>query len=195
MTRRRFGNNCIRCATVSHPFHLLPEEVVDAVAALPLQPRVVAQDRQVAHEARHLLKVARWQNLIPPRPPPWRNPRKGRDQILPSGNLVKGVTARDEVNIQYVERLLAAEKLLAESNEGEEFEAMQARLRKDREERERSRKDLQEENDLLRRLNEALSIKVKDLEDSATSMKKLPSKVGELCNFTIESPLIISYSR
>ena len=22
-----------------------------------------------------------------PRPPPWRNPRKGRDQILPSGNL------------------------------------------------------------------------------------------------------------
>ena len=23
-----------------------------------------------------------------PRPPPWRNPRKGRDQILPSGNLV-----------------------------------------------------------------------------------------------------------
>ena len=23
----------------------------------------------------------------PPRPPPWRNPRKGRDQILPSGNL------------------------------------------------------------------------------------------------------------
>ena len=21
------------------------------------------------------------------RPPPWRNPRKGRDQILPSGNL------------------------------------------------------------------------------------------------------------
>ena len=23
-----------------------------------------------------------------PRPPPWRNPRKGRDQILPSGNPV-----------------------------------------------------------------------------------------------------------
>ena len=23
----------------------------------------------------------------PPRPPPWPNPRKGRDQILPSGNL------------------------------------------------------------------------------------------------------------
>ena len=32
-------------------------------------------------------KVARWQNLIQgkkgiPRPPPWHNPRKGRDQIL-----------------------------------------------------------------------------------------------------------------
>ena len=29
-------------------------------------------------------RVARW--IAPPRPPPWRNPRKGRDQILPSGN-------------------------------------------------------------------------------------------------------------
>ena len=26
-----------------------------------------------------------------PRPPPWRNPRKGRDQILPSGNLAAAV--------------------------------------------------------------------------------------------------------
>ena len=25
--------------------------------------------------------------IAPPRPPPWRNPRKGRDQILPSGSL------------------------------------------------------------------------------------------------------------
>ena len=25
--------------------------------------------------------------MAPPRPPPWRNPRKGGDQILPSGNL------------------------------------------------------------------------------------------------------------
>ena len=34
-------------------------------------------------------KVARWQNLIPCHlPPPRRNPRKGRDQILPSGNFV-----------------------------------------------------------------------------------------------------------
>ena len=40
------------------------------------------------------LHHATLQNLIPsfpwiapPRPPPWRNPRKGRDQILPSGNL------------------------------------------------------------------------------------------------------------
>ena len=24
-----------------------------------------------------------------PRPPPWRNPRKGRDQILPSGNIAR----------------------------------------------------------------------------------------------------------
>ena len=41
------------------------------------------------------LRYATLQNLIPsfpwiapPRPPPWRNPRKGRDQILPSGNHV-----------------------------------------------------------------------------------------------------------
>ena len=41
--------------------------------------------------------------------------------------------ARDEVNLQYVERLLAAEKLLAKSDEaGGEFEALQARLKKDR---------------------------------------------------------------
>ena len=40
------------------------------------------------------VQVARWQNLIPSFPwiaPGWRawgrNPRKGRDQILPSGNL------------------------------------------------------------------------------------------------------------
>ena len=40
------------------------------------------------------LRSATLQNLIlsfpyiaPPRPPPWRNPRKKRDQILPSGNL------------------------------------------------------------------------------------------------------------
>ena len=39
------------------------------------------------------LRYASLQNLIssfpwiaPPRPPPWRNPRKGRDQIMPSGN-------------------------------------------------------------------------------------------------------------
>ena len=28
------------------------------------------------------ISVARWQNFDPPRPPPWRNPKKGRDQIL-----------------------------------------------------------------------------------------------------------------
>ena len=42
------------------------------------------------------LRYATLQNLIPsfpwlapPRPPPWRKPRKGRDQILPSGNLAE----------------------------------------------------------------------------------------------------------
>ena len=30
------------------------------------------------------LYIAKW--IAPPRPPPWRNPRKGRDQMLPSGN-------------------------------------------------------------------------------------------------------------
>ena len=42
------------------------------------------------------LRYATLQNLIPsfpwiapPRPPPWRNPRKGRDLILPSGNPVQ----------------------------------------------------------------------------------------------------------
>ena len=40
------------------------------------------------------LRYAALQNLIPsvpwiapPHPPPWHNPRKGRDQIFPSGNL------------------------------------------------------------------------------------------------------------
>ena len=44
------------------------------------------------------LRYATLQNLIPsfpwiapPRPPPWRNPRKGRDQILQSGNLAGAV--------------------------------------------------------------------------------------------------------
>ena len=32
--------------------------------------------------------------IAPPHPPPWRNPRKGRDQILPSGN--HEVKAKDE---------------------------------------------------------------------------------------------------
>ena len=42
------------------------------------------------------LRYVALQNVIPsfpwigpPRPPPWRNTRKGRDQILPSGNLVQ----------------------------------------------------------------------------------------------------------
>ena len=47
------------------------------------------------------LRYAMLQNLIasfpwiaPPCPPPWRNPRKGRDQILPSGN-IEGRPLRD----------------------------------------------------------------------------------------------------
>ena len=40
------------------------------------------------------LRYIALQNLIPwiapPCPPPWRNPRKRRDQILPSGNLGEG---------------------------------------------------------------------------------------------------------
>ena len=78
--------------------------------------------------------------------------------------LLRGLKARDEVNIQYVERLLAAEKLLAKSHRGEEFEAMRARIKKEKKEREKELLALHEENDLLRRLNEALSIKIKDAE-------------------------------
>ena len=37
--------------------------------------------------------------------------------------------------------------------------------------------DMQEENDLLRRLNEALSIKIKDLQEDHASPVKLTSKV------------------
>ena len=50
------------------------------------------------HRKWSVKKVARWQNLIPSfpwiapptprRPLPWHNPRKGWDQIFPSGNLV-----------------------------------------------------------------------------------------------------------
>ena len=61
---------------------------------------------------------------------------KKRNEELRSSKeeLLKGVRARDEVNLQYVERLLAAEKLLAKSDKeaGGEFEALQARLKKDR---------------------------------------------------------------
>ena len=46
------------------------------------------------------LRYAMLQNLIPsfprvapPHPPPWRNPRKGWDQTLPSGNLVFDCTS------------------------------------------------------------------------------------------------------
>ena len=42
---------------------------------------------------RNLIPSFPW--IAPPRPPMWRNPRKGRDQILPSGNLV----CRSEVGV------------------------------------------------------------------------------------------------
>ena len=46
----------------------------------------------LAHRASGLwLRYATLQNLIaPPNPPPWRNPRKRRDKILPSDNLEAG---------------------------------------------------------------------------------------------------------
>ena len=34
------------------------------------------------------MAALRYTAKFAPPPPPWRNPRKGRDQILPSGNLV-----------------------------------------------------------------------------------------------------------
>ena len=81
-------------------------EPADDALAAP-QPRVelprvqrldvghlVGHDLQEEQEEEEIIRVARWQNLIasfpwiaPPRPPPWGNPRKGRDQILPSGDL------------------------------------------------------------------------------------------------------------
>ena len=49
------------------------------------------------------LRYTTLQNLIPsfpgiapPRPPPWHNPRKGRDQILPSGNLGNRINTKEE---------------------------------------------------------------------------------------------------
>lgn len=43
---------CNGCFFQSHVLHLLSEKVVDAISTLPDQPHLVAQDRQVAHEAR-----------------------------------------------------------------------------------------------------------------------------------------------
>ena len=60
------------------------------------------------------LRYATLQNLIPsflwiapPTPPPWRNPRKGRDQILPSGNLGHG-TVDIEADVGDAEAVRAA---------------------------------------------------------------------------------------
>ena len=60
------------------------------------------------------LRYATLQNLIPsfpwiapPWPPPWRNPRKGRDQILPSGNLGVSTFKRDDEDEAFVWRPLS----------------------------------------------------------------------------------------
>ena len=47
--------------------------------------------------------------------------------------------------------------------------------------------DMQEENDLLRRLNEALSIKIKDLQEDHASPVKLTSKVRSVVKSCSES--------
>ena len=48
-------------------------------------------------------------DCAPPRPPPWRNPRKGRDQILPSGNTEQPAAGGDrgEVLVRVGERKVA----------------------------------------------------------------------------------------
>ena len=53
--------------------------------------------------------------------------------------------------------------------------------------------DMQEENDLLRRLNEALSIKIKDLQEDHESPVKLTSKVRsavESCSKSMNKSVI-----
>ena len=47
--------------------------------------------------------------------------------------------------------------------------------------------DMQEENDLLRRLNEALSIKIKDLQEDHESPVKMTSKVRSVVKSCSES--------
>ena len=56
-----------------------------------------------------------------------------------------------------------------------------------REERKRRMTDMQEENDLLRRLNEALSIKIKDLQEDHESPVKMTSKVRSVVKSCSES--------
>ena len=78
------------------------------------------------------LRYATLQNLIPsfswivpPRPPPWHDPRKGRDQILPSGNLVRG-GAKERTNEERNER---AREQLADNDS---LDAWQWHLQHDR---------------------------------------------------------------
>ena len=49
---------------------------------------------------------------------------------------------------------------------------------------------MQEENDLLRRLNEALSIKIKDLQEDHASPVKLTSKVMIAWSNSVSLPYI-----
>ena len=56
--------------------------------------------------------------IAPPHPPAWHNPRKGRDQILPSGNLVYNLSPCREVSSAtngFEERCLKFESVLCNS--------------------------------------------------------------------------------
>ena len=61
--------------------------------------------------------------IAPPRPPPWHNSRKGRDQILPSGNFadcrlrVAAVAAAQPPRKEE----FSAKQMLARATDSEEF--------------------------------------------------------------------------
>ena len=48
-------------------------------------------------------------DCAPPRPPPWRNPRNGRDQILPSGNTDGEAAAAAAIEVRPRERTFEAD--------------------------------------------------------------------------------------
>ena len=87
-----YNNNALFCrpCILQNLLNMLPKHTVSLAEIAGIED----DDDDANEYARHLRrehKVARWQHLIPffasPHPPPWRNPRKGRDQILLSGNL------------------------------------------------------------------------------------------------------------